>query len=175
MRSTVAGFRYIWREHKTHFLILAVVAVVAIVVYALQKPPTPVPVVLEDNLADQIRVGKAPVPEYTDAVAAKLEKGNGFAALVSYTDRGFEPSTATIRVGESVRFTNNSSRELWIASSGEKVAVYPRSAESCGSSELDSCEPFSPQDFWEFTFSRGGTFEVVNNLDKSTSGFITVE
>lgn len=175
MREATAGFHYIWKKHKTHFLILAAVAVVALGVYALGGETTPVAVVEEESLADQIRSGEAPMPEYTDAVAAKLEKGKGFAALVSYTDHGFEPTIVTIREGESVRFTNNSSRELWIASSGEKVAVYPRSVESCGSSDLDSCEPFSPQDFWEFTFDRSGTFEVVNNLDKTTSGFVHVE
>ena len=127
------------------------------------------------TVADMIREGKAPIPEYTEETAAKLAKSKGFSALVSYTDNGFEPKTVTIKKGEAIRFTNNSSHDVWIAAGGTNVQIYPRTEDVCGSSNLDSCEPFAPQDFWEFSFEVPGEWHVVNNLDKSRGGTVIVE
>jgi hypothetical protein len=54
------------------------------------------------------------------------------------------------------------------------VQIYPRTRDVCGSSDLDSCASFAPQDFWEFTFNVGGAWQVVNNLDKAKSGTVQV-
>lgn len=125
-------------------------------------------------LAEKIRTGETPIPLFTEATEAKLNKDPVFHALAAYTDRGFEPSMITIKRGETVRFTNNSSHDVWIASSGANVQIYPRTQEVCGSSDLDSCEPFAPQDFWQFRFDIAGEWEVVNNLDKSKSAKVIV-
>jgi plastocyanin len=108
-------------------------------------------------------------------VLAQLEKSRGFEVLISYTDNGFEPSEATIRQGESVRFTNNSSYELWVAAEGADGApLYPGTSE-CGGSPLDSCKVLKPRDFWEFTFVASGSWLFKNNLDKEKSGVVRVE
>ena len=125
-------------------------------------------------LAEQIRTGSAPIPAYTSSTQVKLENNKGFQALVSYAAGGFEPAKLTIKKGDTVRFTNNSSNNVWIAANGTNVQIYPRTRAVCGSSDLDSCEPFEPMDFWEFTFDVAGEWEVVNNLDKSKSGVIQV-
>lgn len=130
---------------------------------------------MESSLSESIREGKVPLPEFTDETKAKLDASKGFQHLVSYTDGGFEPRALAMSRGESVRFTNNSSMNLWIAADGSEVQIYPRTKEVCGSSDLDSCEPFMPQDFWEFTFENAGTWGIVNNLDKAKSGIIIVE
>lgn len=54
----------------------------------------------------------APTPTTADAVDAQ----KGFDYLVSYTDRGFEPKELTVKKGEAVRFTNNSSAALALQS-----------------------------------------------------------
>lgn len=126
------------------------------------------------TFADDIRMGNAPIPAYTAAVAAKVASSTGFQVLLSYTDRGFEPHAVQIKAGETVRFTNNSSGDLWVAP-GDGAVVYPRHAGSCGSSALDSCGAIVPQDFWEFTFARAGAWEVVNNFDKSKTVTVTVK
>lgn len=154
---------------------LAALLLILIVVFAFTDDRAAAPVQDEGTVADQIRTGTAPIPEFSTATQAKLEKGPVFHALASYTDRGFEPARITIKRGETVRFTNNSSEDVWIASSGETVALYPRTTSVCGSSDLDSCEPFAPQDFWQFTFGLAGEWHVVNNLDKAKGVVVTVE
>ena len=126
------------------------------------------------NLAEAIRTGEAPRPEYTAEVAAKVAMSTKVSALISYTDNGFEPTTLRISSGEAVRFTNNSSGDLWVATA-DGATVYPRTHESCGSSDLDSCVPLAPMDFWEFTFEARGEWRVVNNLDKSKGLTVIVE
>lgn len=110
-----------------------------------------------------------PSPE----VLAQLEHSKGFQAFVSYTDRGFEPSEVTIQQGETIRWTNNSSKDLWIASDGG--ALYPREANDCGSSGFDSCKALKPGDFWEFTFDTKGSWVYLNNLQKETTGVVHVK
>jgi len=113
-------------------------------------------------------------PPITASEQEQMQQMPVFQYLVSYTDGGFQPTTLTVKKGDVVRFTNNSSQSLWVASVGEgSDQVYP-GASSCGSSPFDSCEALNPGDFWEFTFDQPGTWEFQNNLDKTKSGTLTV-
>jgi plastocyanin len=152
----------------------AFLAATAITYRALEMPPKPTPQITP-TLGDTIRAGTAPVPVYSTSTALKLAHSHGFQALVSYTDQGFEPAEVAIKRGDTVRFTNNSSNNVWIAASGQHVQIYPRTSDTCGSSSLDSCAPFAPQDFWEFSFDTPGNWQVVNNLDKSRSAMVRVQ
>jgi plastocyanin len=100
-----------------------------------------------------------------------LAKSKGFAALVSYTDNGFEPAAVTINAGEAVRFINNSSGELlWVASTST-TAAYPGTSE-CGGSSFDTCKALKKGEFWEFTFDEAGTWHYRNNSDISKTGTV---
>ena len=107
----------------------------------------------------------------SDTVAAL--QGDSFQLLVSYTDQGFEPRTATVKAGDTVRFTNNSTGQLWVAAGGDQL--YPAVQNGCGSSALDSCQAFGPGYDWEFTFTQPGTWEIQNNLNKSDVATIVVQ
>jgi plastocyanin len=158
--------------------ILAVLLLFVGIVWYFTKPGGVMQPVADDTtktLAAQIREGTAPMPVFSSSTQMKLEKSDGFQHLVSYTDGGFEPAHLTMKRGEVVRFTNNSSNDLWIAADGSNVEIYPRTMATCGSSDLDSCEPFTPQDFWEFSFEAAGEWRVVNNLNKERGATITVE
>ena len=112
-----------------------------------------------------------PSPE----VVAILEKSRGFEVLISYEDNGFWPKEATIRRGESVRFFNASSQDVWIAAAGADTSpVYPGTSE-CGASLFDSCKALQPRDFWEFTFEKEGVWNYQNNLEKRDTGIVRVE
>ena len=113
-----------------------------------------------------------PQPPYTAEVEAQLAASSGFQALISYTYRGFEPKSLAVERGDTLRFTNNTHGELWVASEG---TPYPAGKESCGSSGFDSCRVLSPGEFWEFTFERNGTWPYVNNLDKSNRAVVIVQ
>lgn len=117
----------------------------------------------------------AEVPPLTPAMEAILAKSNGFQYLISYTDGGFEPPTLTVKKGETVRFTNNSQDDLWIASATQPDgAVYPGQSD-CGATAFDTCAALKPQEFWEFTFDAAGTWSYKNNSDISKTGVITVK
>lgn len=148
--------------------------VLLVILYMIPEPQERIEQQSRGNLGEDIRTGLAPMPEFTDETQAKLEMSSGFQHLVSYTNGGFEPAELTVKRGETVRFTNNSSSDLWIAADGTSVQIYPRSKSNCSSSDLDSCNPFSPQDFWEFTFDLAGEWHVINNLDKTKGARIVV-
>ena len=151
-------------------VLLLVVVVIAFVWYLIAGAPRQGASTSTGESAAQV----VP-PPFTPEIAAQLEKSNGFQMLVSYTDRGFEPLQATIKTGDTVRFTNNSSRTLWIAASpvGD-TKIYPGSSD-CGASALDTCKALKPLEFWEFTFTQNGTWGYQNNLNKDDVATIRVK
>lgn len=106
---------------------------------------------------------------------AILAASDGFQYLVSYTDGGFEPPTLSVKRGETVRFTNNSQSDLWVASIAmQGGTVYPGQSD-CGASAFGTCAALKPQEFWEFTFDAVGTWSYKNNSDAAKTGTITVK
>ena len=152
---------------------LTVLALLLLIVFAAYLFSGPAPNVEEQGeaLGDLIRAGKAPMPAFSSTTEARLKASKGFQALVSYTDTGFEPTELTIKEGETIRFTNNSSDKLWVAASGK--TIYPAGG-GCASSAFDSCAAFEPMDYWEFTFSQSGEWDFVNNIDKTKGGVVRV-
>lgn len=118
---------------------------------------------------------KQAIPPLTPAVEAQLAKSHGFQYLVSYTNNGFEPSNISIKKGETIRFTNNSSGDVWIAATATGGALYPNVANGCGSSAFDSCHALKSGEFWEFTFESAGTWSYADNLHKDKTGVVHVK
>lgn len=115
-----------------------------------------------------------PQPPATAADTVTAQQGQDFQLLISYVDSGFEPQTANINVGDTVRFTDNSMQPLWIASVGSASQPPYPGISSCGGSAFDSCGPLQPGDSFQFTFTQSGTWEYMDNLDKSNIASITV-
>lgn len=116
-----------------------------------------------------------PPPPRTAHMQQVLDNSKGFQYFVSYTDNGFEPAELTVKRGETVRFTNNSSRNMWLMSSGGDGGVYPASDSSCGQSAFDTCVAYPPNEIWEFTFDVAGTWVFRNNVHKDDVGIIRVK
>ena len=57
----------------------------------------------------------------------------------------------------------------------DEERLYAAVQNGCGSSELDSCGPIPPQDFWEFTFETSGTWRVANAFERSDTAIIVVQ
>ena len=153
---------------KKPFILLALLLVVVGITYVWSgtsgRPMT-------ENVPEEKFVPGPPSAE----VVEMLAKSRGFEALVSYTDRGFEPENVVINAGESIRFTNNSSHELWVAAAPQTgQSPYPGMSD-CGGSSLDTCKVLEPRDFWEFTFTESGTWTFQNNLEKEETGSVRVQ
>lgn len=152
-------------------LLLGTIAIVALVV-SISVIGSNRDVSEKSVAQEDVHAATVEIPAYTPEVAARIAKSNGFQALASYTDRGFEPSVLSITQGQTIRFTNNSRDDMWIVPSGN---AYPGSAEGCGEGDLDSCLAITPMDFWEFTFDRSGEWSVRNKLVPEHTLVVKVE
>lgn len=101
--------------------------------------------------------------------------------VVTYTDNGFTPNTVTVNSGDSVKFVNESSNSMWIAS-----AVHPTHAAYDGtslddhcedgvSSSFDSCDQIPSGEDWNFTFNQEGEWNYHDHTNAGNTGTIIVE
>lgn len=99
-----------------------------------------------------------------------------FHALVEYTDDGFSPATVTIGKGETVRFVNNSSRDVWVGGDNHPThTLYPeRSDSDCLGTSFDTCRSLQAAEFWEFTFNHTGEWGYHNHVRARDGGTIVV-
>lgn len=119
--------------------------------------------------------GGEEVPAMTAVMQQVLEKSNGFQLLVSYTDEGFQPSHAIIKQGDTVRFTNNSDKRLWVSAAPvHNGSIYPGGSQACGQSNFDSCVVLEHYEFWEFTFDQPGVWGYVNATDVAHAAALEV-
>lgn len=143
---------------------IVVILVSVLLLYSFDVPGAKAPTIDADE-----------VPAMTAVMQQVLEKSNGFQLLVSYTDEGFQPPHATIKEGDTVRFTNNSEKRLWVAAAPvHNGSIYPGGPQSCGQSDFDSCVVLEPDEFWEFTFQLDGVWGYVNATDVAHSAALEV-
>lgn len=104
------------------------------------------------------------------------------AEFVTYSDEGFSPAAITVRVGDTVRFTNESSGGMWVG-----VDEHPTHTEYDGTSTrehcadgvptsdvFDQCTRNQPGESWDYRFMKAGTFEYHNHAQASHGGTVTV-
>ncbi len=95
--------------------------------------------------------------------------------VITLTDSGWSPKTATIKKGDSVVFQNNSTAGMWPASAPHpQHDAYPEKG-LCGGSLFDSCASISSGGSWTIQFNRTGTWKFHNHLNPSFTGSITVQ
>lgn len=96
------------------------------------------------------------------------EQRQGVEAMqVSITSEGFNPSTALIKPGTTVRWTNLDQQPHWVASN-----PHP---EHDGLPGLDAGEPIGPDNTYTYTFNETGTFGYHDHLNPELNGTIIVE
>ena len=96
---------------------------------------------------------------------------------VTYTDTGFSPETIEIESGETVRWVNNSTRNLWVASAVHPThTLYPLKADGdCLGSSFDACTGIAPDESFEFTFNESGSWNYHNHLSIGRRGTVEVK
>lgn len=99
------------------------------------------------------------------------------AVTVTYTNDGFSPETVTITRGQTVRFTNESDGDMWVASAVHPThTVYPeKTEEDCLGSAFDACQSVAPGNSWSFTFNETGEWGYHNHRRANHTGAIVVE
>lgn len=91
----------------------------------------------------------------------------GGGNVVEFTDDGFEPSTLTVKAGDTVKFENKSSDDFWPASNDHPThLLYPG---------FDAKKPILSGDSYSFTFTKTGTWGYHNHLEPDVQGTIIVQ
>lgn len=158
-------------------LIAIVVALIVVfAAYSIFTRPAAAPVSLPIDTAALAET--AP----TDSQAAPSTENTSSVTLVTYTDNGFSPKTVTIKTGEVLRFVNQSSRPMWVASAfhptHEKYDGTTTSEHCSGGVDttgtLDECRGAAVGESWDFTFTKEGMWGYHNHLSASDTGSVTV-
>lgn len=116
-------------------------------------------------------VPQVPTQKTTTTVAPKTTTSAPVIAkdgsyLVYYTNRGFTPSTLTIKVGKSVRFVNNSSKAMSLTST---------SVDNQAQSEFNQGKTVGQGGVYDFTFMSAGTWGYMNRNNQTDKGTIIVQ
>jgi plastocyanin len=86
---------------------------------------------------------------------------------VNYTSAGFSPASITINKGDTVKFVNNSTDSMWVASD-----PHPAHTDYPGFDELSS----APQGgSYSFTFNKIGTWGYHNHRNSRMHGTVVVQ
>jgi plastocyanin len=137
-------------------IIIAVVVVALLGVggYYAMRQSAPVPSAAETDTINQ--------PAQTEP----NDESEAIAATITYTDDGFTPAVTTVKSGETVKITNNSSDHLELDSD-------PHPAHT-DNSELN-VGIVAPGQSRTFTLSTKGTWGIHNHLDASNTAEVNVE
>lgn len=85
---------------------------------------------------------------------------------VLITANGFEPKSVTIKVGETVTWTNQTSAEVRVASDPHPLHT--------GLPGLDDLSGATQGDTYSFTFTKAGTFGYHDHNNTSVKGTVVV-
>jgi len=111
----------------------------------------------------------------------EVEKVVNIENIITFTNSGFSPSPLTVKVGDTVKFVNNSDKAFWPASAMHPThKTYPGSdIEKCDTDErgsiFDACEGIAPGRSWEFTFTEVGEWGYHDHLNAKFFGKVIVE
>ena len=103
------------------------------------------------------------------------------SVTITYTNSGYSPKQATVSLGGTVTFVNESSRTMWPATAIHPThTIYPGSSiQKCGTSEepriFDACKGIAQGESWSFTFQEQGNWGYHDHRRASNTGKIIVE
>jgi plastocyanin len=87
--------------------------------------------------------------------------------VVIYNDEGFTPKDISVSIGQTVRFVNESSGNMWVASDNHPShKILP---------EFDNKKAISGGESYEFAFTEAGEWSYHNHIKPSAVGTISVE
>jgi len=107
----------------------------------------------------------------------------GQPVTITYTSKGFSPSTLSIREGTVVTFVNQSNNPMEVASDphpshtaydGTTRAQHCTATGPTSTSVFDECVGVSAGGKWSFTFTKLGSWGFHNHLAPNMTGSITV-
>lgn len=148
---------------KYIIIVIIVIVVLGGGFYLMKKQPAPQQQSSTATQTTQPSANQSMKAQPTSASGSGTTKA---ANAVSYTAEGFQPNTITIKAGQSVTWTNNSSDDVWIASN-----PHPTHTDYPGFDELKG---MSNGEGYSFTFTKVGKWGYHNHLNPSQQGTVVV-
>lgn len=113
--------------------------------------------VMQGSLSSQ---SKAVQEEYM----RRLRESQKMETSVMYTDSGFSPASMTVKLGAKVKFVNQSSGGMWVASAMHPThQIYPEFDQKSTGTE------------YEFEFTKAGSWNYHDHMNPSRYGKVIVE
>lgn len=169
-------------DNRTSWIVGVVVVLVALAAAWYFFGGTAAPAPAPDNTP--VQTGSAAANSQNAGTPAEQGIGTpaGAPIMVSYTNSGFSPATLTVKKGQSVKFTNNSSETMWVASNPHPshTSYDGTSREThCaagykGPSPFDECIAVNAGASYTFTFTKTGTWGYHNHANHNMFGTVTV-
>ncbi len=96
---------------------------------------------------------------------------------ISYTNSGFKPKEIVVNKGQTVTWTNNSKRGMWVASAMHPThTVYPETSENdCLGSSFDACTAQPTGETFSFTFNEVGEWGYHDHTQAQNWGRVIVK
>ena len=137
--------------------------------YVFSHPVTPAPVTEE-------------TPLVTETATTTEETVPAGPVTVMYTETGFSPASVSIVEGQTVKWINQSSGEMWVASAVHPThAVYDGTTKNAhcvagytGPLPFDACESAGPGESYSFTFTKAGTWKYHGHVNAAMVGTVVV-
>lgn len=105
---------------------------------------------------------KQNTPIETSITESEAESAS--ANTVVYTQAGFSPSSIIVEAGTTVRFINQSERQMWVASNPHPVHT-----------DYSAFDQLGAGDEYSFTFTESGSYPYHNHLVPTATGVVTVQ
>lgn len=151
---------------------LVVLVLVVWGVYSLLNSPEAV--APEQNVSENTDVNQETGGEMEGIVADE-------GVVITYSDTGYSPNSVTVKVGDTVTFKNESSKNMWPASAMHPThVVYSGTSlsEHCpdtANTAFDACKGYAPGTQWSFTFTKAGEWKFHDHLTATNFGTIVVQ
>ena len=141
------------------WLILLFAALIIVSFFAWMFSPSTLPPSQEES--QNIVRTPPPAPPFTPDRSAEANAHKVIAALISYTDTGFEPAELTIKKGDTIRFTNNSTGGMLLVSDVSTTQAVTNA--------------LPPGEYTEFTFTKEGDKHFGEKGHTSTALIVHVQ
>lgn len=117
----------------------------------------------------------------TSTTATTTPAGGAIASTtvtVILTDGGFSPKSVTIKKGDTVKWVNQSSEDMWVGSAMHPThTVYSGTTlkEHCPDADGTAFDQCAAGDGYTFTFEKVGSWNYHNHKDSSQFGTVIVQ
>lgn len=166
--------------NKSLWIALAAIVLIGLGAYAFTANRAAAPAdLLPAGAASDVETSTLPSTMPEQAVE---EDGGPAFTVVTLTDAGFSPASVNVTRGETVRFINESSRGMWVGADehpthteydGTSTREHcARGANTNGS--FDQCASVGRGEYWDYTFTKSGTFGYHNHVGASSVGTVIV-